>query len=71
MFTREKRCTGCAEFFTCGGLWFCWCRQVKLDAVALQQVRQEHDDCLCRACLERYASRTDDTSVSAEKMKGA
>jgi Cysteine-rich CWC len=66
MFTREKRCAACGEPFTCGGLWFCWCRQVKLDAITLQQMRQENADCLCLACLERYADRTSAMSINTE-----
>jgi hypothetical protein len=54
MFATEKKCAACAERFECGGLWFCWCRKVKLDAGVLQELRERYSGCLCPECLGTF-----------------
>jgi hypothetical protein len=55
MFAREKRCQHCGQAFDCGGLFGCWCRDVKLDAAALAALRAQYSDCLCPSCLKAAA----------------
>jgi hypothetical protein len=56
MFAREKRCQKCGQAFDCGGLFGCWCRDVKLDAAALAALRAQYSDCLCPSCLRAAAA---------------
>jgi len=55
MFAKEKRCSKCGLSFDCGGLFGCWCRDVKLDAATLAELRGQFADCLCPACLTALA----------------
>jgi hypothetical protein len=55
MFARVKRCQKCGQAFECGGLFGCWCRSLKLDAMALASLREQYSDCLCPECLARAA----------------
>jgi hypothetical protein len=57
VFAKEKQCPACRKSFDCGGLWFCWCRTIKLDATVLQALKERYADCLCRECLEGFAQR--------------
>lgn len=56
MFAREKRCQKCGRGFDCGGLFGCWCRDVKLDKAALTALREQYSDCLCPDCLKQAAN---------------
>jgi len=56
-FSKTKTCGACGAAFECGGLFLCWCRDVKLDRETLDELRRQHVDCLCRACLEAWAAR--------------
>ena len=56
MFEKEKRCPKCGTSFECGGLFGCWCRDVKLDKAALASLKERYDDCLCPACLKQLAA---------------
>ena len=50
-------CEACGQEFECGAsLKGCWCGEVKLDDSAREQLRALYRRCLCRACLERFAS---------------
>jgi hypothetical protein len=55
MFEKEKRCSKCGLAFDCGGLFGCWCRDVKLDQPTLAALKQQFADCLCPACLKEAA----------------
>lgn len=55
MFQKEKRCPKCGAAFDCGGLFGCWCRDVKLDRAQLDTLEKNYVDCLCPACLKRIA----------------
>ena len=55
MFQKEKRCESCGATFECSGLWFCWCRHVKVDDETRRDLRARFTDCLCPRCLERAA----------------
>jgi Cysteine-rich CWC len=57
MFAKEKHCSQCGESFECGGLLGCWCRNVKVDAATLVEMRGKYADCLCPACLNAHARR--------------
>lgn len=56
MFSKDKRCPKCGLVFSCGGLFGCWCREVKLTEAQLALLRQRYTDCLCPACLRAAAS---------------
>ena len=56
MFEKEKRCAKCGLAFDCGGLFGCWCRDVKLDKAALAQLKEQYSDCLCPDCLKQFAA---------------
>ena len=56
LLSKEKRCPKCGVAFECGGLFGCWCRDVKLDAAQLAQLRQQFVDCLCPTCLKGIAA---------------
>ena len=59
MFGKEKRCPKCGTAFDCGGLFGCWCRDVKLDRAALATLKERYTDCLCPNCLKAIATVTD------------
>ena len=52
---KEKRCGKCGAAFECGGLFGCWCRDVKLDLKTLGELKDKYDDCLCPPCLHALA----------------
>jgi len=52
---RQKSCARCGEPFRCNGVWFCWCREVRLDEATRTALGAQYADCLCRACLEAVA----------------
>ena len=56
IFAKEKRCSKCGLGFDCGGLFGCWCRDVKLDQATLATLKQLYVDCLCPACLKQFAT---------------
>jgi hypothetical protein len=64
MFEKQKRCSKCGLTFECGGLFGCWCRQVKLDQAALAALKQQYDDCLCPSCLRQISQ---DSSASGRE----
>src|SRR5262249_57715598 len=60
VFEKEKRCSKCGESFQCGGLFGCWCRDVKLDVATLVDLRAKYADCLCPACLKPVVRPSED-----------
>ncbi len=49
-------CEACGEPFSCGALESgCWCVEVKLSETMRAELRERFRNCLCRACLERFA----------------
>jgi len=54
MFEKQKRCSKCGLAFECGGLFGCWCRDVKLDRATLDALKERYDDCLCPDCLKQF-----------------
>jgi hypothetical protein len=56
IFSKEKRCSKCGLAFDCGGLFGCWCRDVKLTESQLAGLRQRYADCLCPTCLAAIAA---------------
>ena len=56
MFEKQKRCSKCGLAFECGGLFGCWCRDVKLDSATLAALKERYDDCLCPGCLKQLAT---------------
>ena len=56
IFAKEKRCSKCGLAFDCGGLFGCWCRDVKLSETQLAMLRQSYVDCLCPTCLKGVAA---------------
>ena len=56
-FRKPSRCEACGEVFTCGaGLKGCWCMEIELSAAVRAKLRERYRNCLCRACLERFAA---------------
>ncbi|MEO6393089.1 MAG: cysteine-rich CWC family protein [Pyrinomonadaceae bacterium] len=50
-------CEACGEEFTCGAsLAGCWCTELKLTDEAQAALREKYQQCLCRPCLEKYAT---------------
>ena len=62
LLAKEKRCEKCGASFDCGGLFGCWCRDVKLDETTLANLRAAYADCLCSECLKGLAHAVTDTS---------
>ena len=58
MFEKQKVCGACGAPFECGGLWFCWCRDVRLDEATRKKLREQFADCLCPSCLKRVATES-------------
>ena len=56
IFAKEKRCSKCGVAFDCGGLFGCWCRDVKLSEAQLASLRGRYVDCLCPNCLKTVAA---------------
>jgi hypothetical protein len=49
-------CEACGQAFTCGAqLSGCWCMEVALSEAVRAELRTRFQNCLCRACLERFA----------------
>ena len=50
-------CNSCSSEFGCGAkLDGCWCTDVKLAPWQAEIVRNKFDDCLCPACLAKFAA---------------
>lgn len=50
-------CESCGAEFGCGAtLAGCWCVEIKLSDETRAELRSRFGDCLCPACLERFAS---------------
>ncbi|MGH9790512.1 MAG: cysteine-rich CWC family protein [Candidatus Acidiferrales bacterium] len=50
-------CPACGEQFACGAtLCGCWCAEAKLSEAARAALRERYSGCLCRDCLQRYAT---------------
>ena len=52
----EKECPGCGANFRCEGDRDCWCEKVNIHRVQMLEVMELYTDCLCPACLKRYAA---------------
>jgi hypothetical protein len=53
-------CESCGEEFICGAtLKGCWCMNIELNDENRQVLKSKFNDCLCRSCLEKYASGGD------------
>ena len=64
LLAKEKRCSQCGAAFDCGGLFGCWCRDVKLDEKTLADLRGKYGDCLCPGCLKALATPVTDPSLT-------
>jgi hypothetical protein len=50
-------CESCGEAFTCGAsLKGCWCAEIKTSEETRRNLKEQFQSCLCRSCLEKYAS---------------
>ena len=65
LLAKEKRCEKCGASFDCGGLFGCWCREVKLDEKTLKDLRAAYADCLCPKCLKDLETPVTDASLTA------
>ena len=51
-----ETCEACGELFSCGAkLAGCWCSEVQLTDALRAELRERYQQCLCRACLEKFA----------------
>jgi len=50
---RTKTCDLCGTEFTCGGLFGCWCDQVKIDSKQREILSLIASDCVCPECLTK------------------
>lgn len=49
---QNSLCEACGTEFYCGAqIERCWCFETKLPALALAEIRQKYDKCLCSYCL--------------------
>jgi hypothetical protein len=52
-----KSCSKCkSEFECCNEQRGCWCEELYLDTETLKKLKDEFDNCLCKACLAEYAA---------------
>lgn len=52
-------CESCGNAFVCGvSLAGCWCSEIKVSAEVRAEMRSRFKRCLCRPCLERFASQS-------------
>lgn len=57
LLREPSTCAACGGEFVCGAsLVGCWCTEVKLSDAVRAELRTRYSRCLCRACLERFAS---------------
>jgi hypothetical protein len=53
----ESLCEACGQRFDCGAQsGGCWCAEVQLTEEVRAHLRERYTNCLCRACLERFAA---------------
>jgi len=53
----NEKCPACGERFACAAsLRGCWCAEVKLTDAVRAELRARYSGCLCRTCLQKYAS---------------
>lgn len=53
----SSNCESCGEEFSCGAaLRGCWCLEIRLTEETRQKLKESFRACLCRKCLENYAS---------------
>ncbi|MHB1471068.1 MAG: cysteine-rich CWC family protein [Thermoplasmataceae archaeon] len=50
---RTKTCELCGTEFSCGGLFGCWCDNVKTDSTHKELLSLIASDCVCPECLKR------------------
>ena len=63
---KQKECEACGAHFECASLSkHCWCGKVKLNPVALAELKSLYTDCLCPNCLNEAASKA---SSPAERL---
>ena len=56
-FAGPMNCERCGKQFICGAsLAGCWCTEIKLTEWARAELRKRYPRCLCRQCLEDFAS---------------
>ena len=56
-FRDPSTCEACGDTFTCGAtLTGCWCTEVETTPELRARLRERFARCLCRACLEAFAS---------------
>lgn len=48
---KQETCEACRSSFTCGPIASCWCREEKVPAETLRELKQKYRRCLCPECL--------------------
>ena len=52
-----KECPNCTSSFSCSAdRPGCWCQDVHVPGEALDDLRAQLTGCVCRSCLDRFAS---------------
>ncbi|NLI25409.1 MAG: cysteine-rich CWC family protein [Bacteroidales bacterium] len=51
-----KRCPSCGSFFSCNPHGDCWCEEFRIHRKEMIQLMQQYTDCICPACLKKYAA---------------
>jgi hypothetical protein len=55
--TQPAACAACGGDFSCGAaLEGCWCTELKLSDEKLAELSVRYAGCLCRECLQSFAS---------------
>jgi hypothetical protein len=53
----QSSCEACGGDFTCGAtLTGCWCSEIKLSDETRAKLKSRFRGCLCRKCLEGFAT---------------
>jgi hypothetical protein len=57
-FREPSICEACGEEFVCGAtLTGCWCTEIQTTPEQRGKMRERYSRCLCRTCLEGFASK--------------
>lgn len=50
-----KNCSKCSSLFECScETYGCWCENMFVDIKTLAEIKNQFDNCLCPACLNKY-----------------
>lgn len=62
-YKEPSACESCGEKFVCGAtVRGCWCVGIEVSEQTRQTLKSKFRDCLCRNCLEHFASLKDENA---------